>query len=455
VDAAALLSGTGALEALDRLVDRSLLVRTSAGEIGMHDMLREYFYSRLSPKERAALHRQAAEHLLGVEASGETGPAGEPWLEILRHLVICGHRSRAASMVARAGSRFVEAGMGGPLLREVLERLAPEDAGRGWDRIVLLKAAILCSAGESDRALREYRAVSARAGPQAAEARLGIGGILEEKSDWAGAARAFSEAARASPSAGAAALRGAARIAWRRGRWKEASARFSGALRLARRSGDGRLAAAILTDMGNISSDRGSAAKALELYGRALRINEKENANRELARVHNNIGAVLFYEDRWDDALESYQKALELAEGCGEVSTAAYAQSNIGQVLARRGEEKRALKYIDASTETFESLGDDFMLSSNLLARGILYRVLKDRDRSEGFFRRGIEMLSRLDMPRELAEARLEHGLARRDRGDIAGARKELGLALARFEKLGAKKEMARARRELKNLKSG
>jgi len=247
-------------------------------------------------------------------------------------------------------------------------------------------------------------------------------------------------------------LRGSARIAWRRGRWKDASAGLADALRMARRAGDGRLSAAILTDMGNISSDRGDPTRALELYGQALRINEKENALREIARVQNNIGAVQFYEEMWDEALESYQKALELSERCGEVSTAAYALSNIGQILARRGEEKRAQKYIDSSTETFERLGDDFMLSSNLLARGILYRVLKDRERSEGFFRRGITMLSRLDMPKELAEARLEHGLALRDMGKLAAAKKELAAAAARFEKLGARKEMARARRELRSL---
>ena len=454
VDASAIISGRGDPEALDRLVDRSLLVRTNDGKIGMHEMVGEYFYSRLPPKERAAMHRRAAGNLLAGQPEAGTDPVGEPWIEILRHMVLSGERSRAAALAARTGAGLVEAGMGGPLLRDVLERLGPADAGVHRGQIALLRASILSSAGERDRALREYREVPARSPELSAQAGLGIGLNLEEKSDWAGAARAYSDAARAHPSAKAAALRGSARIAWRRGRWKDASAGLADALRLARRSGDGRLSAAILTDMGNISSDRGDQSRALELYGQALRINEKENAQREIARVQNNIGAVQFYEERWEEALESYQKALELSERCGEVSTAAYALSNIGQILARRGEEKRAQKYIDASTETFERLGDDFMLSSNLLARGILYRVLKDRERSEDFFRRGIQMLSRLDMPRELAEARLEHGLALRDMGKPAAAKKELAAAAARFEKLGARKETARARRELRSLET-
>ena len=455
VDASALISGRATADAVDGLVDRSLLVRTNAGKIGMHDMLREYFHSRLTPEERATLHRNAAQRILSGDGGAGTPPDAQHLLEALRHLALSGDCSRAASMAARHGQAIVDAGMGGPLLRDVLERMEPADAGRQWDRISLLRAEILSSAGERDRALREYRSVAARSGELSARAGLGMGSILEEKSDWAGAARAYSGAARAFPPAAAAAMRGSARIAWRRGRWKEASAGLAGALRLARRAGDGRLQAAILTDMGNISSDRGSPERALELYGRALRINEKENAIRELARVHNNIGAVLFYEDRWDAALDSYRQSLELSERCGDVSTAAYAQSNIGQILARRGDSKRASKYIDASTGAFERLGDDFMLSSNLVARGILCRVLEDWERSEDFFRRGIQMLSRLDMPRELAEARLEHGLAQRDRGNLAAAKKELAAALARFEGLGARKEAARARRELKNLKGG
>ena len=452
VDAPALIFGRATAGAIDELVDRSLLFRTNSGKIGMHDMLREYFYSRLSPGERAALHRRAGDWLLSCEAAAGTAPSAEHLLEALRHLAISGGRARAASLAARQGQAIVDAGMGAPLLRDVLERLGPADAGRQWGQISLLRAEILSSAGERDRALREYRAVEARKGELSARAGLGIGTILEEKSDWAGAARAYSAAVRAFPPVSAAAMRGAARIAWRRGRWKEASASLSGALRLARRAGDGRLAAAILADMGNIESDRGSPERALELYGQALRIDESQNDIRELARVHNNIGAVLFYEDRWDTALESYQRSLELAQRCGDVSTAAYAQSNIGQILARRGDFRRALRYLDASTGAFERLGDDFMVSSNLVARGILYRVLEDWERSEGFFQSGIRMLARLDMPRELAEARLEHGLALRDRGDLSGAKRELGLACSMFGKLGARKEMARARKELRSI---
>jgi tetratricopeptide (TPR) repeat protein/DNA-binding MarR family transcriptional regulator len=454
VAASALLSKTGTAAALDRLVDRSLLLRTGAGDIVMHDLPRDFFYQRLSPTERALLHRRAAEHILSLGDAFGSGPACERLLEALRHLVMAGQKARAASMSAKIGAGLFEAGLGAPLQKEVLDRLTPADAGPDWNALAILRAKILSSRGEWDSALVDYRAVAGMGGPLSAEAFLGVGQILEERSDWEGAASAYSEAARMSPATRPAALRGAARLAWRRGIWGEASAKFAQALRLARRFGHPKLAASILADMGNISSDRGSPVKALQLYEMASRIMEKENALFELARVHNNIGAVLFYEDRWDDSMERYQKCLEISERCGDVSMSAYALSNIGQILARKGEEKRALRYLDASTKTFERLGDDFMLSSNLLARGILYRVLGARKRSEEFFRQGIELLERLDMPRELAEARFEHGLALRDLGDLRMARKELDFAQTRFKMLGAKKELLRAGRELQAIEN-
>ena len=206
--------------------------------------------------------------------------------------------------------------------------------------------------------------------------------------------------------------------------------------------------------MANLESDRGSSEKALSLYSLALRTLQDGGSLREMARVHNNIGAVLFYEDRWDEALDHYQRCLELSERCGEVSTSAYALSNIGQILARKGEEARALRYIDASMAVFERLGDDFMRSSNLLAKGILYRTARDWALSERYFREGLEVLGGLDMPRELAEARFEHGLALKRKGDRAGARRELSLAAGAFRKLGAGKELGRTERELKGLKT-
>jgi hypothetical protein len=57
-------------------------------------------------------------------------------------------------------------------------------------------------------------------------------------------------------------------------------------------------------------------------------------------------------------------------------------------------------------------------------------------------------------MPREMAEARFEHGVALKAKGDIARARKELVLARDQFGKLGAAQELKRAERELEGLKT-
>ena len=449
--ASALLAPGGDIGVLDGLVEKNLLVRSASGMYSMHDTLREFFLSRLSPQEKVENHRRAAKYLLGRE--GDFGP--ETVLEALRHLMLAGENAAAASTAVDRGRELADAGLGRALLSEVLDRLGPDDCGKErWGALLLLRADLRAAGVERDRALQEYREAASIGGETAARAWYGIGEVLRERSDWEGAADAYTRSAALSPSLKPESLRGLACIAWRNGEWASSSRQFSDALKLARREGRGALAASVLIDVANLESDRGSNGKALSTYHQALKALETGNQMREMARVHNNIGAVLFYEGRWDEALEHYQKCLELSERCGEVSTSAYALSNIGQILARKGEQERALKYIDASSGIFERLGDDFMRSSNMLAKGILYRTVRDWERSEDHFRQGLEVLEGLRMPREMAEARFEHGVALKAKGDIARARKELELARDQYRKLGAASELERAERELNGLKT-
>ena len=448
VPASALLSERVGPAALDRLVERGLLRFSPAGLYEAHDLLRDFIRSRLRPSERKELHLRAAGHLLSSEPLRE-GAA----LEALSHLIEAGERARAAEEALKRSEPLIEAGLGGPLLKGVLERIEARDCGpEGWRALIYLRARALEASGDRDGALRDYGEVAGGGDALAARALLGTGQILEERSDWEGAMRAYRGAAELDEGLRDSALRGLARVAWRRGRWEEARPLLEEALRVARRRGRRALSASILTDMANLESDRGGREKALQLYARALRILEEEGNRREAARVHNNTGAVLFYEERWEEALEHYRKSLELAERCGEVSTMAYALSNIGQVLARRGKEERALKYLDESSRIFERLGDEYMLSTNLLAKGILYRALRDWKRSGAYFRRGMEALEGLDMPRELAEARLEYGLMLKEMGDRRGARKMLRAAAGEFGRLRASRERERAERELRRM---
>ncbi len=444
--AEALLDRGGDPAVLDRLVEKNLLVRSNSGVHSIHDTLRDFFLSRLSPDEKREDHRRAAAYLLGA------GPGAA--LGALQHLVMAGDLSAAAEAADKVGPALLEAGQGRLLLSEVLEKLRSGDTGAArWSRLVLLAARARAAAGDLDRALQGYHEAAEAGGETAARAWYGAGEIMRERSDWEGAAGAYARAAALAPSVKAEALRGQSCVDWRRGDWKASAERFSEALKLARREGRAALAASILIDLANLEIDRGEVEKGLALYSQALKALDGGSL-REVARVHNNIGSVLFYEDKWDAALEHYQKCLEISERCGEVSSSAYALSNIGQILARKGEEERALKYIEASMSTFERLGDEYMRSSNLIAKGILYRTLRDWERSEKFFREGLGILGRLDMPRELAEARFEHGLALKKRGDRTGAAAELEFSRSEFERLGARRELSRTERELKGFKT-
>ncbi|MBM4237587.1 MAG: hypothetical protein FJ151_03790 [Euryarchaeota archaeon] len=52
-------------DTLDELLAKSLLQESAGRMIGMHDLVRDFFYSRLTPKQRAIYHGAASKYYRG------------------------------------------------------------------------------------------------------------------------------------------------------------------------------------------------------------------------------------------------------------------------------------------------------------------------------------------------------------------------------------------------------
>ena len=93
--------------------------------------------------------------------------------------------------------------------------------------------------------------------------------------------------------------------------------------------------------------------------------------------------------------------------------------------------------------------------SSLLLAEAIVATATGEATTASTAFAEALRLIEELDMPLELADARMSLGLSLRTFGDVTGARAELERARAMFVRIGATMRRDAIDRELVELVEG
>jgi len=309
------VSDVGRLEAL---ADRSL-VRLGGGMADMHDLLREFFYSRLTNPQRLRLHGLAASH---YEARADP----EARVEMLYHLIRAGRSKDAASLLGGIGRSLAAKG----LQDDVLKLLGLFDlrALDSADRVplLLLRGEVESTRGEWPRAQESFD-----------EAQT----LAEDLGDRRGEARAILELGV---------------IDYRRGEFAAARTRFDRALAVAGEA-ETAIVARILNALGILEWQAGNLEAAASLYRRSREAYEAIGDTAGVAGALNNLGILLWQQDDVDGALSQYADALRLSEQLDDHRTVAILYNNIGEAYRRKGDAANAAKFYERSLELSEKLG--------------------------------------------------------------------------------------------------
>ena len=336
----------GGTSVLDRLQDRGLVLDTGEGMVDLHDLVREFFYDRLTPEERLSYHRDAAE----VWAR-RRGP--EAVVERAHHLA----RAEEAGAAVEALSRAGESVLRGALLRDVLT-IVEEATSKGalpsaaLPIAEMLRGDALAGLDQADDAIAVYTRLldsAVGAGDRAAEGRiLGRLGLLharrgqhEQAIEVDRRARRALEAAGDAP--GAARCRLAiADVLSALERQGEAQRELQGALKAFREAGDGRGIATACIRLGEMRIDAESPKEARSHLQEALRnLDPKEEAG-QAAMASYLVGESYRLEERWGDAVGHYERALELFTRAGEERWVANACNNLSYAYKELGDPERA-----------------------------------------------------------------------------------------------------------------
>jgi predicted ATPase/DNA-binding SARP family transcriptional activator len=292
-----------ALDSLEALVDRSLVVRDGE-RFAMLETVHEFARERLAEsgeqEDAAACHAAWATRLAEAAESGIEGPQQADWL---RRLDADRENLRAAAEWAvAAGDAETAQRLCGSLWRFWLARGAVAEGRR------LLAAA------------RDAGPASADAGARA----LNAAGVLD----------------------GAAGDHAAAREA------------FTGALAYAREAGDHAREARVVTNLGVLHVFAEDYAAAQERYEEAAALWRELDDVRGLSVVTQNLGIV--HEGRGDleGAAELLAESVELARAAGQPTHIASTLHVLGSLLARRGDDAAALPLVRESLELSHAGGE-------------------------------------------------------------------------------------------------
>jgi tetratricopeptide (TPR) repeat protein len=453
------------VDALDRLV-RSQLVIEDSGGIKLrftHNMLREAVYGGISRSRKRILHRKVAD---AIEAAHQNKLEEQTFL-LAHHYAAAGDLAKCAKYFLHAGRKALgslaldEAGYFYRSALESLRKLEPSPENLSIEEEVLLAlGSVDFNLGEWDRALAEFREVGELGKEWGNEritalSELRIGEIFEKRSEWKDASENYTAALeifqRAGDEGGLARVYTAmGKVFWRRGEYAKALEHSGKGRALAEKLGEKSLAATATIDTGNVYFDLGEFEKSRKQHEEGLAKATEIDDPLEMARAFNNLGNVEMKLEHYDQAIALFEKTAEAGYRSGNIRIVGFALSSIGECIGRKGNVEKAMDYLDQSMTIFEKLNERLMISSNLAARGIIYRNAENWEMARKSFQESIRVIEGLNMPFNMAERLLDFGIACRIQGARKQAHELIAKALRIYEELGAKNGIEKAQAELK-----
>lgn len=356
--AAAALAEETAVESLESLLGRGLLVEASATPLRFafgHEHLRALAYERLSRPRRSLLHRRVAAYLaaqravtlrsgLAAQVAYHAATAGETVLAAAHHR-LAGDEARALAANGEAAAHYAAA----------LEFAHPEAAA-----LHEALGDLLALAGNYPDALVHYSAALPLTGAGRAVTRK-IGELHHRLGAWDAAEQQFA-AALADPEAGLA-ERALASAAWsltarRRGELARAARLADDALAHAAASGDPRALARACGAAGSLAAEQGEQATALAHLERGLALAEQLDDPETLVAALNHLALALAAGEP-ERATALAERALALCLARDDRHRAAALHNTLADLRHASGDGAAARAHLREAVTLFAAIGHD------------------------------------------------------------------------------------------------
>lgn len=309
----------GGYDSISKLKQRALVSETEDG-ISTHDLLREFFRSRMTPPLKVSVNIEAAAY---CEAQDEV----EWKLEALYHCVQAADWTRAAKIALANAHELAK-----EYPEETLELISKLPSGLGSSReqseILFLKGQLLEAAGRQEEALDDFEKSLA---------------LLQSDSDSTPRALV---------------LEAVARLHSQIERWTESMAAHEKALKLYERSGDVEGQAREWLNIGGVLRRKGDHGKAREAYTRALTLATKREDRAAQAACMNNLGLLDRDMGRFKDAESRLKESIRLAHAVKDNAGEARGLENLADLLRAQSRGDDMVKLLLQSSEAYRRAGE-------------------------------------------------------------------------------------------------
>jgi tetratricopeptide (TPR) repeat protein len=414
------------------LTRKSLIKKDSQDRYFLHDLIKKFFYNRLSPSKRKVYHLSAARWF-------EKRKDPKDYIEAIYHFQEGGEYKKATRVVIKNSITILEGGYSSEFIA-VLERFDERNMEADvWLEILIIKGKACYMGGDWKQALLYFTQCSDMAtlegnDPLKIKALCESGHILEEQNEMEKAMDCFNTCLEISiseniPSGMGEAYRGIGRVFWRKEEHKRAITNYRKCLEISEKVCNSELMASAYTDLGNVYEEMNQTEKAIESYNKSLDILKKIKNIYEHARAYHNLALTYEHLEEFHKAIDHYSKQLALAEKLNDLKMLGYGLSSLGICYAKMGNVKKARKYVEKAEKIALKLDNDNIM--NIIYKTYGYICKHERRWEEGvsYFNMSLEYLKKLKATYQLPDTYFELGLLYEGMGDFDNAKKHLNSA--------------------------
>ncbi|MCK4267031.1 MAG: tetratricopeptide repeat protein, partial [Thermoplasmata archaeon] len=444
-------------EVIDSLVNKSLL-QVSEGVCDIHDLIREFLYSRLPEHTRKELHGKIAKYYLR-----ETTVSSQTILEALYHFLMAEEYKKAAEIAVENGRKLIDYGYWQEIL-EIIEGIPSESIEpQHRPEILLLRGRIYEIQGKLDKALKDhrqsirlFRKIRTKTGEATAYRKMGD--LMWRQCRWNDAIERYRSALKLSHQTDdikgvGEAHRGIGRVLWRKGEHDKALLLFEKSLECCRNITNIQMSAKIYTDIGCLLGEKGEHDKAIEYLNKSLSILEEMGDRYEMARAYINLSVVYHKKGKLKDAINWYERAIELGEEIGYVRGVAYGLTNAAEAYVSLGNLEKAREYCDRVLLIFEKLDEKldekFLIANTHMVYGIICTKRRDWVSSGEHFEKAIDISTTVDLQYVTAQVHFHYGQMLIRRKNKREAKKHFDESIKIWKKLGNNDMIETVRKEM------
>ncbi|MBI0584171.1 MAG: tetratricopeptide repeat protein [Methanomassiliicoccus sp.] len=422
-------------DTIDALLSKSLLNESLGRMIGMHDLLRDFFYSRLPPRQRISYHKAASRYYL----QDTSAPAH---VEALYHCLMAKEHSTAIRIAASNGRDIISKGYGlpfAPLLSTLREQCDHIDRSEKME-LLLLEGDILEVKGEWDQAISRFQEIIDISEVQQdrrllAEVNRRIGVIYLRRSAFDKAEEYLVRSLELAkdvrdPHTLVETYYDLGGVLQNRGRHQDAMTAFHRSMELAQNNLDDMGLGMALYGIGRVLSSLLDHQQAIKYKKEALEVIERTGDVDNIARICIGLGTSLAEVHRYAEAVKYHERAVEMGRTSGNLELQGYALRNAVVVYVEMDELDRAQEYINLATKIFEKLNNQILMADMHLMRGYIYNKKMEWEWAKVEFTDALGTIRRMDAPLLLGRWLFEIAQQFIKNGDRAGATDLLNEAL-------------------------